>query len=202
MPASHCNAWPHCEFVGKSGAASRLIDATSLEAGRTTWYELPRRRDRARNRNLCIVEPAARSLDRGLLANPASGGKSMQLKVPLVAIVEDDELLRSATASLIRSLGLTSVPFRSAQEFLDLEPTAIDCIISDLHMPGMSGLELQETLNARGSQVPFILMTAYGTEQTKARALANGAHCFLEKPCTADVLIGCLEQIFGSFDDP
>ncbi|WP_307088499.1 response regulator transcription factor [Sphingomonas faeni] len=122
------------------------------------------------------------------------------MKVPLVAIVEDDELLLSATASLIRSLGLMSAPFRSALDFLEAPQEAVGCIISDLHMPGMTGLELQETLNAQGSQIPFILVTAYATEQTRSRALANGAHCFLEKPCTADALVECLERIFGPLD--
>lgn len=125
----------------------------------------------------------------------------MNLKVPLVAIVEDDELLLSATASLIRSLGLTSAPFRSASDFLEAPQEELGCIISDLHMPGMTGLELQETLNSRGSRVPFILVTAYATEQTRSRALANGAFGFLEKPCAADDLVECLERIFGPLDD-
>lgn len=120
----------------------------------------------------------------------------MRSQVPLVVIVEDDELVRSATSSLVRSLGLASASFSSALDFLRCRPEAVSCIISDLHMPGMSGLELQEALNREGSDVPFILTTAYATDQVRERALANGALCFLEKPCMLEDLVGHLSKIF------
>jgi len=125
----------------------------------------------------------------------------MHSETPLVAIVEDDDLVRSATVSLIRSLGLSSAAFASADEFLRAKPHALGCIISDLNMPGMSGAELQDFLNAEGSVVPFILTTAYATEQIRLMALENGAYCFLEKPCKPETLIDCLSSIFGPLDD-
>lgn len=124
----------------------------------------------------------------------------MNSKVRNVAIVEDDELVRTATVSLVRSAGLGAIPFRSALDFLEMRSEAFGCIISDIHMPGMSGLELQENLRASGSTVPLILVTAYPTEQIRSRALENGAHCFLEKPCDPDALVDCLAQIFGPLD--
>jgi FixJ family two-component response regulator len=125
----------------------------------------------------------------------------MYSETSLVAIVEDDDLVRSATVSLIRSLGLSSAAYASALDFLAAQPEQVGCIISDLHMPGMSGMELQQTLNANGSDVPFIMTTAYATDQVRSKALENGAYCFLEKPCRPEVLVDCLAGIFGPFDD-
>jgi FixJ family two-component response regulator len=125
----------------------------------------------------------------------------MPSNVRIVAIVEDDDLVRSATVSLIRSLGLNAVPFCSATQFLDAEQIDLGCIISDIHMPGMSGLDLVDYLRGQGSLVPVILMTAYPTEQIKALAKESGAQWFLEKPCEPDVLIDCLSDIFGPLED-
>lgn len=117
-----------------------------------------------------------------------------------VAVVEDDELVRTATVSLVRSVGLGAIPFRSALDFLEAQSEDFGSIISDIHMPGMSGLELQERLRTLGSTTPLILVTAYPTEQIRSRALENGAYCFLEKPCDPDALVACLAQIFGPLD--
>lgn len=124
----------------------------------------------------------------------------MNSEIPNVAVVEDDDLVRAATVSLVRSVGLCATPFRSAVDFVATQPASFGCIISDIHMPEMSGLDLQDRLRALGSTIPMILMTAYPTDQTKARALENGAHCFLEKPCDPDVLVDCLAEIFGPLD--
>lgn len=118
-----------------------------------------------------------------------------------VAIVEDDDLVRHATVSLIASLGLTALPYPSALAFLDAPEQSLGCILSDIHMPSMSGLELQDRLRERRSTVPLVLMTAYPTERIKAQALHNGAHRFLQKPYDADALVDCLADIFGPFDD-
>jgi len=117
--------------------------------------------------------------------------------VRTVAIVEDDDLVRSATVSLIRSLGLDVVSFRSAPEFLDAPIRALGCIVSDLHMPGMSGLELYDALRASGSTVPFILMTAYATDQIRERARESGILCLLEKPGTPEMLVRCMAEVVG-----
>lgn len=124
----------------------------------------------------------------------------MNSEVRNVAIVEDDELVRAATVSLVRSVGLEATPYRSALDFLEAPLEACGCIVSDVHMPGMSGLELLDRLHALGSTIPVILVTAYPTEQIKARALEGGAHCFLEKPCDPDSLVDCLAEIFGPLD--
>ncbi|MFZ5796761.1 MAG: response regulator transcription factor [Sphingomonas sp.] len=124
----------------------------------------------------------------------------MQDRARTVAIVEDDELVRLATVSLVRSLGLEVAEFPSALAFLDSPPAELGCIVSDLHMPGMSGVELHESLHANGSTVPFILMTAYPTEQIKDRAARGGIACLLEKPGAAEVLAGYLADVLGPLD--
>ncbi len=124
----------------------------------------------------------------------------MTLQQRTVAIVEDDDLVRSATASLIRSLGLEAAQFPSAPECLAAYPDQFGCIISDINMPEMSGLEFQDALRTRGIAVPLILMTAYPTDDLLTRALNNGAHCFLQKPYSPDTLVDCLADIFGPLE--
>ncbi len=116
----------------------------------------------------------------------------------LVAIIDDDELVRSSLAKLMRSIGLSTRTFASADEYLrssGAEP--VDCLISDIQMPGTSGLELQRILKAKGSSPPMIMMTAFPSERVRAQALQGGAVCFVEKPVREDDLIGCLEAVLG-----
>jgi FixJ family two-component response regulator len=104
-------------------------------------------------------------------------------EVPLISIVDDDDLTRSALESLVRSLGLGAHTFASAESFLQSSSVAeTRCLILDVHMPGMSGLELQDHLSRLGSEIPIIFITAYSDETIKARALSAGAICFLHKP--------------------
>lgn len=118
-----------------------------------------------------------------------------------VAIVEDDELVGLATANLLRSVGLDVANFGSVEAFLGAQPGDYGCIISDVQMPGKSGLDLLEILKGQADAVPVIMMTAYPTDQVKRRALDGGAHCFLEKPYDPDTLIDCLAGLFGPLDD-
>ena len=112
----------------------------------------------------------------------------------LVAIIDDDESVRATTDSLVRSLGCIVHTFSSAEEFLRSD--RIDefaCVVADVQMPGMSGVQLQDHLRAEGSCVPFIFFTAFPNEKARAQALAAGAICYLTKPCDTDSLIQCFE---------
>jgi FixJ family two-component response regulator len=101
----------------------------------------------------------------------------------LISIVDDDDGIRGAIEALVRSLGLATRTFASAEAFLQSSSVAeTRCLILDVHMPGMSGLELQDHLSRLGSEIPIIFITAYPDETIKARALSAGALCFLHKP--------------------
>lgn len=116
-------------------------------------------------------------------------------KVPVVSIIDDDESIRIATESLVRSLGYAACVFDSAQEFLHSpmrEQTA--CVITDMQMPGMDGLELQDSLISSGQKLPMIFITAFPEERLRQRAMNNGAIGFLAKPFEAQVIIDCIEK--------
>jgi len=109
----------------------------------------------------------------------------------LIAVVDDDESFREAMTSLMRSLGFDVAGFSSAEDFLGsphLETTA--CLIADVHMPGMTGIELQRQLVASGRTIPVILITAYPDDSVRARALAAGVICYLSKTFDDNALIG------------
>ena len=109
---------------------------------------------------------------------------------PTVAIVDDDESVRTALLGLLRAAGLKAKAFASAEEFLaSHEQQRIGCLISDIRMPGMSGLELQAVLNSRHVRIPTIFITAHGDTNLKMQALRAGATEFLLKPFTDDVLL-------------
>ncbi len=111
----------------------------------------------------------------------------------MIAIVDDDASVRDATKHLIRSLGYAAVTFASAEEYLRSDCIeATSCLITDLRMPGMSGIELQERLIADGRRIPMIFMTAFFDESTRHRALRAGAFGFLNKPFEETRLISCL----------
>lgn len=112
----------------------------------------------------------------------------------LIAIVEDDQLVRTATASLIRSAGHRAEGFASAEEFLDQDIARFACVISDVQMPGLSGLDLLRLAGERCAGLPVILMTAFPDPRIARQALAGGACCFLEKPCDPETLVSSLEQ--------
>jgi FixJ family two-component response regulator len=110
-----------------------------------------------------------------------------------ISVVDDDASVRAATSKFLRSHGYTVQAYSSAQHFLQagrLSDTS--CVIADLQMPGMSGLELLTTMRAQGYDAPFIFITAFPDETTRARALKAGAICFLSKPFAGPTLINCL----------
>jgi FixJ family two-component response regulator len=114
-------------------------------------------------------------------------------KVPLISIVDDDALARNGIGALVESLGYNVITFTSAEHFLQSDVIAeTTCLITDVQMPGLSGLELQEALKSQGYQTPVILITAYPNEQYRTRALDNGAIGFLSKPFDERSLIECL----------
>lgn len=116
-----------------------------------------------------------------------------------ISVVDDDESMRNALRGLLKSVGLQAELFASAEEFLRsgrLPGTA--CLILDIRMPGMSGVELQEQLIATDSAVPIIFMTAHGDEETRARALERGAIDFLQKPFSDEALLGAIARAIGA----
>src|SRR5690242_21703480 len=113
-----------------------------------------------------------------------------QGKTNMVAIVDDDDLMRSALQGLLRAVGLPAQAFASAEEFLKSghqHQTA--CLIADIRMPGMSGLELQAKLNAEHCRIPTIFITAHGDARMKMQALRAGAVEFLAKPFDDQALL-------------
>jgi FixJ family two-component response regulator len=112
-------------------------------------------------------------------------------KHKLVAIVDDDDLMRNALQGLLKSVGLPARVFASAEEFLQSgEQRQTACLIADIRMPGMSGLELQAKLNAERCKIPTIFITAHGDAKMRMQALRAGAVEFLAKPFDDEVLLG------------
>ena len=115
--------------------------------------------------------------------------------IPIIAIVDDDEAVREATKTLVRSLGYNASTFGSAEEFLNSEQVHdTSCLITDLHMPGLSGLDLQDRLIARGHRIPIIFITGFPDDTARARAMKAGALAFLTKPINQHHLVDHLEK--------
>jgi FixJ family two-component response regulator len=113
----------------------------------------------------------------------------------VVSIVDDDTSVRVATSRLLKLYGFIVHAFASAEEFLrskHLDETR--CLVTDIRMPGMSGIELQNELKRRGYRTPVIFITAFPQERDHKHAMASGAVCFLKKPFDAKSLIGCVEE--------
>ena len=113
----------------------------------------------------------------------------------MISIVDDNESVREATKSLVRSLGYAASTFASAEEYLQSASVQeTSCLITDLQMPGMNGVELQHRLLADGYRTPVIFVTAFPIEKLRTRALEAGAFGFLSKPFDAEHLIECLDK--------
>lgn len=116
-------------------------------------------------------------------------------QVPVISIIDDDVSVRNAIRTLVRSRGYLAHTYASADEFLEsshLKDTS--CIVADVQMPDMSGIELQSLLAERGSTIPFIFITAFPEKRLREKALAAGATCFLSKPIFGEQLAECINK--------
>lgn len=112
-----------------------------------------------------------------------------------VFVVDDDQAVRDSLALLVQSVGLEVETFASARDFLDAyRPDRRGCLITDIRMPGMSGLELQEQLSADGYHIPVIVLTGFGDVPAAVRALKGGAVDFVEKPFNPQALLDLVQQ--------
>ena len=112
-----------------------------------------------------------------------------------ISIVEDDDSLRLALVGLMKCVGYSANGYESAEQFLENGAAAAsDCVITDINMRGLSGIELTERLRAEGHRMPVIVITARSDPGIEQKVLASGATCFLRKPFEMDELIACLED--------
>jgi FixJ family two-component response regulator len=112
----------------------------------------------------------------------------------VISVIDDDASVRAAADNLLSSHGYLVCVFASAEEFL--QSARLDdssCVIADVQMPAMSGLDLLTHMRAKGNTLPFIFITAFPEESVRARALKAGAICFLAKPFAGPALISCVE---------
>ena len=117
----------------------------------------------------------------------------------VIAVVDDDESVREALTGLMKSLGYGAAAFQSAEEFLNSsQRRGAACLISDVQMPGMTGLELHDRLVASGEPIPTILITAYPDETARTRAARAGVSCYLTKPFREDDLLNCIRSVLNS----
>ena len=117
---------------------------------------------------------------------------------PMITIVDDDEAVRASTKALVRSLGYNARAFSSAEEFLDANLDDSSCLILDIQMKGLSGVELQEILNAQGRHTPIIFVTAFPDERTRNDVLNAGAIGFLSKPYSNEKLANFLDMALAN----
>jgi FixJ family two-component response regulator len=119
----------------------------------------------------------------------------------MISIVDDDESVREATKSLVRSLGYKALTFGSAEEFLESgQMTATACLITDVQMPGLSGVELQDRLIADGHCIPMIFVSAFPDERLERQVLQSGAIGYLRKPFKEEHLIDYIDAAFKTLD--
>jgi FixJ family two-component response regulator len=116
----------------------------------------------------------------------------------LISVVDDDESVRSGTASLLRSAGYVAETFSSAEEFLNSgDHHRFACVVADIQMPGMSGIELANRLGHDEPPTPVILVTARTEHEVHAKAAASNAAFLLRKPFAADRLLQCLQSVMS-----
>jgi len=117
----------------------------------------------------------------------------------IVSIVDDDESIRGALQGLMKMAGIPALVFGSAEEFLDSgQQSRTGCLIADIRMPGMSGLQLQSKLNSDHHRIPIIFITAHGDESVRIEAVRAGAVEFLTKPFDKEVLLDSVRAAFNS----
>lgn len=139
---------------------------------------------------LCFLSDHERSNNQSKLNVPS---------IPTISIVDDDDSVRDAVQSLLKSVGYRTQVFASAEDFLrSPHHHETKCVILDIRMPGMSGLELQRRLVATGSPIAIIFVTAHADEQARAQAVAAGAVACLRKPFSEDALLRAVESALNS----
>ena len=122
-------------------------------------------------------------------------------RTPVVAVVDDEQPVRRALQRLLRAAGFDVRLFATGSDFMShLE--GIDCVILDLHLPGMSGFDVQEALTERGASVPVVVLTGNDTPANRARSLANGARAYLCKPVDDKVLLDALMPLTSTAPTP
>ena len=117
-------------------------------------------------------------------------------KIPMVSIVEDDVSVQKSLKRSIRLLGFDCQAYETAESFLESVDTT-DCLVSDIVLPGMSGLELQDKMRSTRPNVPILLMTASAEKSIETRGVANGAAGFFRKPFDMDRMLECLQQVLN-----
>jgi FixJ family two-component response regulator len=116
-------------------------------------------------------------------------------EAPLIAVVDDDRSIRDATQDLLNAAGFSTSAFENAQSFLDSPVRAtVACLVADMRMPGMTGLELHERIAQSGAGIPTVIITAHPEEVTRGRAGGSGITCILSKPFTPDELLDCVRK--------
>jgi FixJ family two-component response regulator len=116
-----------------------------------------------------------------------------------VAVIDDDESVRKALKRLLRAANLDADAFASGQEFLDsLASHVPDCVILDLHMPGMNGLDVQRQLARQDFRIPIVVITGHDEPQARAQCLAAGAAAYLRKPLDDEALLAAIERAAGA----
>ena len=119
-------------------------------------------------------------------------------EAPLIAIVDDDVMICEATKDLVEAFGFNARTFTSASEFLDSDcVSSTACLISDVQMPGMNGLQLHRKLITSGRHIPVIFITAFPDERVRKRAVRAGAVCYLSKPFDGESLLSCIRSALG-----
>lgn len=119
--------------------------------------------------------------------------------LPRISVVDDDESVRESLSGLIRSVGFGVMVFASAEEFLSSKRLLdTDCLILDVRMPGMSGIDLQRQLAASHTSIPVIFITAHGDEEARLRALNGGAVDYLLKPFSEEALLKAIDTALES----
>ena len=119
--------------------------------------------------------------------------------LPLISVVDDDDSVRESLRGLIRSVGFAVKVFASAEEFLNSDHLRnTDCLILDVRMPGMNGLELQRQLAASDRKIPVIFITAHGDDEVRSRALNGGAVDYLLKPFSEEALLNAIDAALKS----
>ena len=118
---------------------------------------------------------------------------------PLISIVDDDASVREGTVDLIQAIGFAAEAFEGANDFLNSDRIdSTSCLVADVRMPEMTGLELHDRLVGAGKTIPTILLTAYPNGQDRERALQAGVICYLAKPYNEDDLLDCIRSALAS----